>query len=175
LTSLIAGPPKQLVVTMQAVSGIDSIVATEAANTSVDIPPFTAGTTGPVDVIATKVNQSLSSTVAFLVTDEKGNTTPCDPTDFTISLENGGETHVFRAISNTEHYIRITNGSPGVRDLKFMVNGTPFEVRGMVDHETRYLDIGTAMRSNAQDRIVLHADGVPGDAATVLIGDGSIL
>jgi hypothetical protein len=67
-----AGPPTQEEFTVQRATGIQSIVVTKrnpvADNADVPIPPFTTGTTDPMIITVTKINQPLSSTVSFSVT-----------------------------------------------------------------------------------------------------------
>jgi hypothetical protein len=80
LTAMIAGPPKKIQVTVQDTdSGIASIVVTTSANANTPVPAFTVGATTAVMIEATKVDQSLSSSVAITVTDVAGNVTTCDP------------------------------------------------------------------------------------------------
>ena len=55
-----------------------------ATNATVSIPPFTSGTTNPVVITATKINQSQSATVALSVRDVAGNSTNCDPVYTTV-------------------------------------------------------------------------------------------
>ena len=82
LSSTIAGPPKQIQVTVQDTgSGIATIQVDESQNGTVSWSPkpIPAGYTSPILVTATKTNQSKSSTIALTVTDEAGNSTTCDP------------------------------------------------------------------------------------------------
>lgn len=78
LTATVSGPPKSIQVTVQdSGSGIQSIVAsTYNANAPVS---FTPGTTSPIVVTATKVDQTKGSTLTLTVTDMAGNRTVCDP------------------------------------------------------------------------------------------------
>jgi hypothetical protein len=76
--TLVAGPPTQANITVaDAGSGIASVVVTVADNADVPVPPFIVGTTTPLIVTATKIDQSKSSTVAMRITDVSGNTTFC--------------------------------------------------------------------------------------------------
>ncbi len=80
LVATVAGPPKQIQVEVQDTdSGLSTVVATASDNASVSIPAFVPGTTSPLIVTATKVDQSKGSTVALALTDVAGNTTTCDP------------------------------------------------------------------------------------------------
>jgi hypothetical protein len=176
LTSIVDGPPKQLMVTMQdAASGLQTIQLASAINTTVDIPSFTIGATAPVIVTATKVNQSETSEVSFIVTNTAGKTTSCDPVDFTAQIENRVETHVFRSLSSSEHYVRIVNGKPGLRRISFRVNGTLLPESHLADDETTVLDIRSAMQEGVNNLVLLHASGQRGASAYILIGDASVL
>jgi hypothetical protein len=79
LTATITGPPKQIQITVQAAGGLGTVVPTANDNASINIPSFTAGTTSPVVVTATKVNQSAGSHVALHVTALSGGSVDCDP------------------------------------------------------------------------------------------------
>ena len=80
LTGVIAGPPKQLQITVQdSDDGLKSIEVTVSDNATVSVPPFAVGETGALVVTATKTNQTLGAHVALRVTDVNGNVTDCDP------------------------------------------------------------------------------------------------
>ena len=175
LTSIVNGPPKQLIVTMQdAASGLQTIQVAAEVNTTVSIPSFTVGATTPVTVTATKVDQSQTSEVSFIVTNTAGKTTSCDPVDFTAQIENRMETHVFRSLSSSEHYVRIVNGKPGLRRIAFRVNGTLLPESHLADGETAVLDIGSAMQEGPNNIVLLQASGKAGASAYILIGDSSV-
>jgi hypothetical protein len=79
LTATIAGPPKQIQVTVQDTgSGLGTILVTTSTNATTVVPSFTPGT-NPVVVTATKVNQAAGSHIALTVTDAAGNSITCDP------------------------------------------------------------------------------------------------
>jgi hypothetical protein len=196
LTNVTLGPPKQLNVMMQDTgSGLKSINLVDSVNASVIIPAFSPGTTSPVLVTATKSDQAQSSDVAFVVTDMAGLTTSCDPVDFTLALDGPTERHVFRSVSPAEHYVRIMNGTPGVRRITFLVNGHSFPIPPLHDGETYFLDIGSAMLATTPDsmaeeeigarglahgprqganNVAMFASGQRGSSAYVLIGDASV-
>jgi len=79
LTSTIAGPPKQIQITVQASGGLAAVIVTTSANASTPVPPFTPGTTNPVVITSTKINQAAGSHVALQVTGASGGTINCDP------------------------------------------------------------------------------------------------
>ncbi|HEV3189475.1 MAG TPA: hypothetical protein VGY54_03205 [Polyangiaceae bacterium] len=80
LTGVIAGPPKQLQITVQDPgSGIESIMVTSSTNATVAVPPFALGEKGALVVMATKVDQSTGAHVALHITGVDGTATDCDP------------------------------------------------------------------------------------------------
>jgi hypothetical protein len=187
LTQVIAGPPKQLNITMQATgSGLQTIRLLESINSTVKIPEFAPGTTRAVLVTATKLDQTESSDVGFLVTNVAGLSTSCDPVDFTLSLDGSTESHVFRRLPPAEHYVRIVDGAPGIKTMTLVVNGNKFPVNGLEDGETRVIDIESAMfpyasvssmprKPNPTNTVEVYATGARGDSAYVLVGDASII
>jgi uncharacterized protein (TIGR03382 family) len=79
-TAIIPGPPKQVQATVQDTgSGIKSIEPVTLTNATISIPDFTVGTTDPIIVTFTKVDQSAPSRFLIRITDVGGNSTECDP------------------------------------------------------------------------------------------------
>jgi hypothetical protein len=155
LTAVIVGPPKQLEITVQATNGLASIVTIQATNADVSIPLFAPGTTSPVVVTATKINQSQDSVVALKATDLCGNVTIADPVDFTIAAN---KTVTVTAIPRDEHFVTIVND--GLQRLIITVNGN--DDRGiwvwLKPNETRTIDIGKAM-TRKNNTITFEATG----------------
>jgi hypothetical protein len=185
ISSIVAGPPKQINVVVQATTGLEEIFVSDSSNTTVTVPPFTLNTTSPVNVNATKIDQSQTSAFTLVVSAVASQQITCDPLDFTLTLAGTEETHIFRALKPSEHYIRVTNGNPGLPQMTFLVNGTPFEINELEFGATRVLDVGSAMKSESAvtqsrvrsglgNRVELKATGVPGESASVLIGDVSV-
>ncbi len=79
LTATITGPPKSIQITTQAAGGLAAIVVLDSNNANTVVPPFTPGTTNPVVVSSTKINQAGGAHVALQVTAASGGTTTCDP------------------------------------------------------------------------------------------------
>jgi hypothetical protein len=78
LTARRPGPPVQIDVTVQDTgSGLASVLATNKQNVTVVVPPFAVGTTNPLVVTATKVNQALRSRFTLTARDVAGNVTRC--------------------------------------------------------------------------------------------------
>lgn len=78
VSALRMGPPKQQDVTVQDTgSGIAAIFAIRIVNGTVAVPAFTPGTTDPVVVTATKLDQSKRTFWEFRVVDMAGNVRHC--------------------------------------------------------------------------------------------------
>jgi hypothetical protein len=143
LTGVIAGPPKQIQITVQDTgTGIGSIVVTLATNVTVPIPAFAPGITTPIVVTATKINQIQGSVVALRVTDLCGNVTNADPVDFTIAAN---KTVTVTGIPQDEHLVTIVND--GLQTLIITVNENDDKAVWvwLKPNETRTIDIGRAM------------------------------
>ena len=77
LTSMVNGPPKQIVVTVQdATNGIRDIVVTTTNATAVT-STYAPGTTAPIQVTATKVDQSQGATLTLTITNGTGQKIIC--------------------------------------------------------------------------------------------------
>jgi sugar lactone lactonase YvrE len=80
LTAVIAGPPKQLQITVQSSNpGIQSVQVTESNNCDTVVPSFTPGVETALVVTATKIDQTQGAQVALSITDMSGQVTNCDP------------------------------------------------------------------------------------------------
>jgi len=80
-TNTVAGPPKQLIITVQdSTAGLDTISVTDSTNATVSVDSsFTAGDKGAVIVTATKVDQTAGAHVALHLVGHDGLTKDCDP------------------------------------------------------------------------------------------------
>ena len=73
-----SGPPFQVFFTIQDTgSGVVSIVVTESTNADTVVPPFIPGTTEPIAVTSTKIDQTSPLAIEMLVTDGAGNVENC--------------------------------------------------------------------------------------------------
>jgi hypothetical protein len=141
-------------------SGLLSIVVLYSNNANTVVPPFTVGTTGSVVVRATKINQSNGASVGLQVTDLSGNTTTCDPTSVTLKLRHKAASVRQRisGLSAAEHWVRVDNGRPGLKQIQVKVNGRSFVVK-LRAGRTRTLDVASAMRRGNHNTMVLIARG----------------
>jgi hypothetical protein len=90
LTSIVAGPPRQLIIAVQdADDGVERVEVTTANNSDVTLPVFSPGETGALVVTATKLDPGSSSQVALRITDIMGTVTDCDPIVPGSSVEAG--------------------------------------------------------------------------------------
>lgn len=191
LSAIVPGPPTRLMVTMQdRTFGLSQIQVVESINASVSVPSFMLGTS-TVIATAVKLDQAQSSNVGFVVTNTALVTTSCDPVDFRMVLDGAREQHVFRGLPSSEHFVRIVNGTPGVHDIAFVVNGRKFSVPDLQDGESYSLDIGSAMFPDApqtgagqrslrrgtgtgNNYVTAEATGVRGSSVYILVGDASV-
>jgi hypothetical protein len=168
------GPPVQIDIEVQDTnSGLASVDILVSDNASVPPPDFTVGTNAPVVLTATKTDPNFSSRVELRVFDVAGNSTLCDPILTEVVRGTGkpvSESHA--NLSSLEDTVTIYNGNPGLNNLKIDVNGVPFRVTGLVDNETRTVDISGAMSEGSENVVALTSYGAPGTSATVLIWDG---
>jgi WD40 repeat protein len=79
LIATIPGPPKAIQVEVQDTGSGLATIAHAETNAVTVVPAFVPGTTNPVVITSTKVNQALASSLKVTVTDVAGNTTVCDP------------------------------------------------------------------------------------------------
>jgi cysteine-rich repeat protein len=175
LTAILPGPPTQIKVTAQdtgsGLASITPVISTNAVVTYSPSPPF-GGTTAPVIVTGTKINQSLKAQVMLEVKDVAGNTTTCDPVLTLLVRENGKPvTETLTDIPDIESQITIANGSPGIKNLLVTVNGVAFRVNGLKDFEERSFDVSSAMRPGDNNTITLTAWGKPGSQATIIVSE----
>lgn len=170
------GPPTQVSVTVSdADSGLAEILVTISENADTVVPPFTVGTTDPVVVTATKIDQSQRARVEMRVTDVAGNVAICDPI-LTLVVRDGNTTALdtHNDVPRAEDKVTITNGAPGLKNLEINVNGQKFKVTGLADGEERTLDISSAMH-DGDNSVSLKGHGPKGSSAQVMIWDGNSL
>jgi len=173
---VIAGPPTQLVVTVaDSDTGLQSIVVTQSDNADTVVPPFTVGTTDPVTVTATKINQSQAAHVTIQVTDLAGNTLTCDPIITLVQRSvNADPQKTKTLVPAAENKLLIMNGAPGLKNFEATVNGVKFKVTGLKDGENRTIDISSAMHAGDDNVVVVKGHGPQNSSAMAVISDGSV-
>lgn len=173
LTGTIAGPPKQIQISVQDTgSGLGSVVVTKSTNATTTVAPFTPGTTSSVMVTSTKLNQSQDANVALRVTDVAGNVTLCDPALIDLSQHWAKAQKLrVRHLAQAEGKIQIVNGWYGVRTVRVAVNGRIVRRLVLRNRQTRNINVVRAMRPGHNNTITLILAGRTGGAATVAIHD----
>jgi hypothetical protein len=188
VTAVTAGPPKQVVFSVQAPAGLFSVVANTppTTNATVAIPQFDRGTTLALGVTATKINQSATAVVELTVTDLCGKTTVFDPVFATITIPVVGFRsqlhHVekfdfdhwvvahFDGIVRAEGIVFLQNGTPGVESLVVTVNGRQFRTQ-LSDGKTKKIDISSAL-FHGTNTVTIAASGDGGSSVDLTISDG---
>ena len=161
LTSSTAGPPAQIVVTVQdADDGLATITHTET-NATVVVDPFVPGTKNPVNITATKIDDTLGATLNVTATDVSGNTTICDPTLHTDG--SGKPTRV--TVDGSEGKVTIANS--GLRSLTIEVNGQTFTLRDIGSQTNLTLDISSALTAGS-NVVTVHGRGSNGTSALLV-------
>jgi hypothetical protein len=172
---VVGGPPTQLIVTLQdTASGLKSIVVTQSDNADTPVPPFTSGTTDPVTVTATKINQAQSAHVTIQATDVAGNVTTCDPVITLVQRNAQADPQASRfKVPAAENRVLVMNGTPGLKNFEVTVNGTKFKVTGLKDGENRTINIASAMHAG-DNTVTVKGHGPKNSSATVVISDSSV-
>jgi len=153
-------------------SGMASVQVTKSTNANTVVPPFTAGTTDPVIVRGTKINNSMKSQVMLRVTDVAGNVTDCDPEIVLLRIgRKGVASKTLRGVPRAEHKVLIQNQRPGVRRVQLRVNGKRFTARGLRRGATRRMSVARAMRPGARNTVKVIARGRPGARVVVVLSD----
>ena len=167
------GPPVSIeVFTQDSESGLDHVAVLVADNASVEIPPFTPGTTEPLIVIGTKLDQSQSSHLTLEVFDVAGTSVVCDPVTMLVIRATGKPvSETLANVPEQERIVVVSNGDPGLKNLDVVVNGTKFKITGLADREATSLDVADAMVPGNDNTFVLTARGKPGSGAVVTIRD----
>ncbi len=170
------GPPTQLIVTFQDTSsGLASLVVTQSENADTPVPPFVVGTTDPVTVTATKIDQNRSAHVTIVATDLAGLSVNCDPIITLVQrkADTDDEKSKFH-VDQAEDKILVINGTPGLKTFVAKVNGVRFKATGLKDGEQRVLDVSSAMHSGADNKVTVTGHGPKDSWANVVISDGSV-
>ncbi len=174
LESTVAGPPTKINVRAQDPrSGIATVQVLESLNATVQVPPFTPGTTGSLAITGTKIDQSKGSRIRLRITDQAGNATECDPVLAEVGRETGKpESQTFEGVPPEERAVTVYNGSPGLRHLHVEVNGRRYQMNNLAPGEERTLDVGAAVQEGQTSTFTLTPHGKPGGSAVVMIWDG---
>jgi hypothetical protein len=157
-------------------SGLRTVEVINENNTSYDkgdrVRGFINGSTQELGFTVDKTNPELPSSISFRVTDVCGNSLQCDPI-LTLAVRDSGRpaTQTLAGVAAEEALLLVVNQTPGLRELRVSVNGTPFHLGGLRDGEQRTLDLSAALRSGTQNVVTLTGHGQPGGSAMVMLHD----
>lgn len=174
-TVVISGPPAQAVTTFQDTgTGLVSLVVTRSENADTVVPPFIPGTTDPVVVTSTKIDQTQRARIEILATDGAGNVRVCDPIHLIVSRDNhkGTVDTLSADVPRAEDKVTIRNGEPGLSNLSILVNGVRFKVTGLKKGGETTVDISSAMHEGDNNIVGFEAHGKKGSWAEVIVWEG---
>jgi hypothetical protein len=173
-TVVISGPPAQAVTTFQDTgSGIVSLVVTLSQNADTVVPPFIPGTTEPITVTSTKIDQTQRARIEIRATDGAGNVAICDPIHLIVVRETGKPvTDSNTDVPRAEDKVTIRNGDPGLSNLSILVNGVRFKVTGLKKGGETTVDISSALHDGNNNIVGFEAHGKKGSWAEIIIWDG---
>ena len=144
--------------------GIDRLEIIEISNATYDVDDFYQGTTNPVTLTGTKVNQSAPSRIVVDVYDVAGNKNTCDPV--LASLK--GRMQTFKRLTHREDTVKIRNGRPGFNRVAITVNGKRFVVK-LRPGQQRKISIRKALKVGKRNVVQLRGYGRAGAKGSVLI------
>jgi hypothetical protein len=174
-TSVISGPPAQAVTTFSDNgSGLASLVVTLSDNADTVVPPFTVGTTDPVSVTSTKIDQTRRARIEIRATDVAGNVAICDPVHMLFQRGSGQPPKdVITDVPKAENKVTIRNGKPGFNRIELLVNGVKYRITGLRNGEQRTVDISHLMVYD-KNTISLMGRGPGSSWAEVIVWDGGV-
>src|SRR5215216_3681053 len=163
-TTVFSGPPAQAVTTFQdSGSGLVSIVVTRSENADTVVPPFIPGTTNPVVVTSTKIDQTQRARIEIRATDGAGNVAICDPIHLILVRDSSRpELDANSDVPRAEDKVTIRNGNPGLANLDILVNGIRYKVTGLKSGEETTVDISAAMVNGDHNTVNLEGRGKKG-------------
>jgi hypothetical protein len=172
-TTVFSGPPAQAVTTFQDTgSGLVSIVVTLSDNADTVVPPFIPGTTEPVTVTSTKIDQTRRARIEIRATDGAGNVAICDPIHLVFARGSGQPLKdVLVDVPRQENKVTIRNGKPGLASLELRINGIKYKVTGLRRGEERTVDISRLLTLE-KNTISLLGRGPKESWAEVIVWDG---
>jgi hypothetical protein len=122
LTAVNVGPPSQEVFTAQdPVAGLASVQKIRDHNATKTESGFSPGTTGPVTVTFTKVNEEIGSEAGIVATNTEGQSVKCLG-QFKTVLPRRVNTQGF-TIRDKFSTLVVQNGTPGLTSVSLTLNG----------------------------------------------------
>ena len=174
ITLDVPGPPARVRSRFQDTgSGLAELLVTKSENADTVVPPFTVGTTDPVVVTATKIDQSKRSRVETRITDLAGNVRFCDPILLLVVRDREPTWPPCPGyVPRAEDKVTITNGTPGLATSRS--TSTARSSRPAASRTARRAPWTSRRRwSRATNNTVdFKVTGKPGAFANVMIWDG---
>ena len=125
----------------------------------------------PVMRTATKTDQTKPAQFVFSVCTPDGCCCDLDPIFTVLKLSTGRwARQTFADISSADHFLTVTNGSPGLSRLHIWINSKQVATLRLRDNETQDLDLAPVMTEKA-NTISLVGAGELGASAAVTIVD----
>jgi hypothetical protein len=122
------------------------------------------------------MSTSAGATLACTATDSSGSVCATDPIleqavriknqPVTIAILDGG-----KPLSPNFRYVKIENGQLGVAQLEFIVNGAKFKLTSLNNNGTYFLNLGTALRPDVDNKVTMTVKGKSDSTAIVFISD----
>lgn len=144
--------------------GIDRLEVIEIVNATRWISNFFQGTTDPVTLTGTKIDQSAASRIVVDVYDVAGNKNRCDP----VLANLKARTQTFKRLTHREHTVKIRNGRPGFDRVAITVNGKRFVVK-LRPGQQRKVSIRSALKVGRRNVVQLRGYGRAGAKGSVMI------
>ena len=141
--------------------------------TGISLTQRTTLATGTTRLVLVAVKQDEGPAVVnALVLDTCGRGMSFDPLIATIEIPSAGIVQQrFEGLLSAERYLRIVNGSPGLRWLEINLNGRCFQADALTDGLVLAADLGAAMLEGDQNVVLITAAGEPGSSALVTLTD----
>jgi hypothetical protein len=171
-----APPPTQADVTVQnAVVGVSLIDKLTLVNCTVpNLPMNTGGTTSPIVVTATKIDETQTARIKLDVCTPDGCCCPGDPVFATLKITTGKWVRqTFTELPQQEHFITVTNDYFGLRQLRITINGAPYATLRLANGETRNINVNSAMIAGSKNTISVVGVGDLGATAGFAILDSA--
>jgi hypothetical protein len=135
------------------------------------LPAFSAGARQVV-ITATVVDETKDAEGTVRATDVAGNVCDCDPVTATLTGKGAHVCmrHTFTNIDAAENHVIVTNGTPGLDEIRVYVNGKAIDTLHLKDGEKKSLVIRPKeMNQGSHNTVVVEYRGAKGSTAGIMI------
>jgi len=137
-------------------------------NTMTDLPK---GTTNLV-IVASKIDTGASAVINARVYDGCDNATQFDPVIANLLAQPAAPLwQTYSGVPSTEHYVTVSNGTPGLPSVKLLVNGWTYDLDTLAAGQVVVVDVGASMNAGAGNTILVFASGAQGASAGIQVSD----